>query len=306
MRRGSTVLLSRAVERRLVWMFGSPRSGSTWLLNILRAMPGVAGIDEPNIGLHLAPLVSDVFASPAASTPLAAFRVNDVRGSNPDYFFAEGYASLWRAPLRRLLLERLGVHLRESNPRGRWCIVKEPNGSQAADLVLDLLPRSRLLFVLRDGRDVVDSELDAAQKGSWRSRYDGGRDMTTDERVAYAADRATHWAFRTELVADAYDKHDPELRHRVTYEQLRSNTVGEVGEILRWLGVDSSRLEETVAALAFERIPVHLRGSKQFARAATPGMWQENLSADEQRVVTDILRPTLQRVGYSVEEPSAR
>ena len=39
-----------------------------------------------------------------------------------------------------------------------------------ADLLLDLFPRSRFVFLLRDGRDVVDSWLAAYRPGSWAPR----------------------------------------------------------------------------------------------------------------------------------------
>jgi len=66
--------------------------------------------------------------------------------------------------LRTLLLERFGAHLRRAGGSDPLCVIKEPNGSQGAGFILFRLPCSRLLFLLRDGRDVVDSELDASGK----------------------------------------------------------------------------------------------------------------------------------------------
>ena len=47
-----------ALESRLVWVLGSPRSGSTWLSSLLRASPRVVRVDEPGIGVHLGVLVA--------------------------------------------------------------------------------------------------------------------------------------------------------------------------------------------------------------------------------------------------------
>ena len=43
------------LESRLVWLFGSPRSGSTWLLQMLGEHPRIVPINEPLIGFHLSP-----------------------------------------------------------------------------------------------------------------------------------------------------------------------------------------------------------------------------------------------------------
>src|SRR6266550_1206004 len=47
-------------ESQLVWLLGSPRSGSTWLLTLLSEHRDVAPIDEPLIGEHLAPFLCDL------------------------------------------------------------------------------------------------------------------------------------------------------------------------------------------------------------------------------------------------------
>ena len=44
--------------------------------------------------------------------------------------------------------------------RNPYLVVKEPNTSEAADTLVKLLPSSRVVFLVRDGRDVVDSMLD--------------------------------------------------------------------------------------------------------------------------------------------------
>src|SRR5690606_32899244 len=42
-----------AHEDGLAWMFGSSRSGSTWLLRILSSLEAVVPIDDPRLGDHL-------------------------------------------------------------------------------------------------------------------------------------------------------------------------------------------------------------------------------------------------------------
>src|SRR5215216_8110349 len=40
-------------EDRLVWIFGSSRSGSTWLLRMLSELDDAVAIDDPHLGHHL-------------------------------------------------------------------------------------------------------------------------------------------------------------------------------------------------------------------------------------------------------------
>ena len=40
-------------EDRLVWIFGSSRSGSTWLLRMLSELDEAVTIDDPHLGHHL-------------------------------------------------------------------------------------------------------------------------------------------------------------------------------------------------------------------------------------------------------------
>src|SRR5688572_16983136 len=56
---------SFALERRVVWMLGSPRSGSTWLLHLLARLTGASAVDEPLIGAHLATPLGAVSGLPS-------------------------------------------------------------------------------------------------------------------------------------------------------------------------------------------------------------------------------------------------
>lgn len=146
---------------------------------------------------------------PAAGFPEQNLLYSDWRATQGDYFFSDRNAHVWRPALRRLVLERFAAQAADHGGRGP-VLVEEPNESQAAPLLGSLLPRSRLLVVWRDGRDVVDSQLDASRRGSWMDVVGGGRDMTAAERADYLVERAAGW--RTHAVQRAYAVHDPALR----------------------------------------------------------------------------------------------
>lgn len=289
-----------AVERRLVWMIGSPRTGTTWLLRMLGAHLDAVTLDEPQIGTHLVLFSPDLLGLPATGFTGDKLVYNDWRRDQDDYFFSDRYAPVWEPALRRMLLLRFAAQAADS---GRSAdapiIVKEPNGSQAAELIGRLLPRSRLLVVWRDGRDVVDSQLDASRRGAWMDVVGGGRDMTGPERLDYVAERALRWRKRTQVVQRAYAAHAPERRRALTYEALLTAPVPALESLGDWLGVTPrTPAAEVAATYDFAAIRPQDKGQGKFARAARPGMWRESLRPEEQELLHQIMGETLEQLGY--------
>ena len=300
-RAGAKEDVQAELERQLVWVFGSPRTGTTWLLNLICSHPSVMGIDEPGIGMHLAVYAPEALGVPAAGFAPEQLRVNDSRSRDDDYFFAASYAPVWQASVRALLLDRFAAQVERSSRPDDLVVIKEPNGSLGADVVMSALPAARLLWMVRDGRDVVDSQLDAAMKGSWLSHFGGGLDAGASDRLRFLEERAYLWVARTRVVQQAYDAHSTKLRHVVRYEEMRRDTLSILRDLYTWLGLDApSDIEQTVARRSFESLPAEQTGSGQFARAATPGLWRTNLTEEEQQRVTGIMRDTLVRLGYDV------
>lgn len=279
-----------STEQRLLWILGSPRSGSTWLLRMLNDCRGVTGVDEPLIGLHLAPFVCDRPGSQAEDFDLTNFTFNRIARETRGYFFGERYRTAWREPLRALICARFAAQVRHG-----LIAIKEPNGSQAADVILDAVPRSRLLFLLRDGRDVVDSVLDSLRAGSWLSEQFPIRGIDADVREEQVKNAAWKWVWQTEVVQEAFDRHKgPKLL--VRYERLRAEPEAELARVLDWLGV-SADVGALVERHAFERL--EKRGPGSFNRSATPGGWRVNLSEREQATLEEIMGPTLRRFGFA-------
>ncbi len=103
-------------------------------------------------------------------------------------------------------------------------------------------------------------------------------------------------------VQRAYDAHSPELRIAIRYEDLRADTMGTLRPLVDWLGAEHSdeELEAAVAALAFEAYPAKAKGPKSALRAATPGLWRENMSEAERIAMKEIMGETLEQLGYQV------
>ena len=291
-----------ALERRLVWMVGSPRSGTTWLLNLLRAHPRIKTLDEPLIGAHLGFPASVTVGMVARSPHVGeASRALDVFADRDDYFFSNSYQHAWLAPLRRLLLGRMLAQFRDLGGKDDtdYLVVKEPHGSEAADLLVKALPTCRLLVVVRDPRDVVDSVLDAVRTGGWASGLATLED-SPEARTRFVEDYARLWLERTNVVFAACRTLPSDQQLLLRYEDLLADPKAGIRSCLAWLGLDvPAEMDGHIARLSFNQLSADAKGPGRFARAATPGMWREKLHPQEQDIVNRITRPMLVELGYA-------
>src|SRR5690349_20718588 len=91
---------------RLAWIFGSSRSGSTWLLKMLADLEGVVAVDDPHLGHHLGVWRPIPLAWAACEDPPPLRTLLEVKAEEPGYFFAERYRDAWEDPLRALIEAR--------------------------------------------------------------------------------------------------------------------------------------------------------------------------------------------------------
>ena len=291
-------------EDRLNWIMGSSRSGSTWLTRMLASIPGAAAIDDPHLGHHLGTWrpISIAWATAAAPPELTTLRA--LKRDHDDYFFSDRYRDAWMPALRDLVRARFGAELADhadsEEPR---LFVKEP-GSQSAPLIFEAFPASRLVFLIRDGRDVVDSWVDAYDEGSWA--IDGGAFAVSEEgRLPLIRWLSTVWTHRTRVVAGVYDRLEPKARLLVRYERLLANPASELARICETAGLECDHLDQVAEGHRFSRISPRERGSGRAARAASPGSWRRTMSAAEQRAMHEIMGPMLDRFGYTWAEHRA-
>jgi hypothetical protein len=285
----------RGLEEKLIWIFGSPRSGSSWMMRLIGGRPGIAVVNESYLGAHLVPVGGEVEAG--------EYYEHGERAGDPSYFFARDYMPVLRPLLHELVLRGFHNQLRQMghDPIPRWVAIKEPNGSHAADTIVSLLPRSRMLFLLRDGRDVVDSLVDAMLGSeSWWAERTTSLGRPPQERLAFVAQHSNLWVRRTMATQRGYDSLPEDQRLLVRYEELLADTPGQLRRIFDWLELDTSdaELREVVGRHAFESAPDSRRGPGKDMRAATPGLWRENLTEEEQRTMHEIMGEKLTELGY--------
>jgi hypothetical protein len=288
---------------RLAWIFGSSRSGSTWLLRMLSGLRGVVPIDDPHLGHHLGVWRPIPLAWAACEEPPPLSTLLDVKATEPGYFFAERHRDCWEQPLRSLIEARFEAEAAEigEDAAGSAYVVKEP-GSHVAPLLTELFPGSKVVFLLRDGRDVVDSWLDAYSEGSWATPG-GAFPVSPEGRIALIRWLSAVWSFRSRAVREAYESCASGDRVLVRYEELLEHTTPCLRRICETIEVDAAGLARVVECNRFEQ--VEARGAKQEIRSACPGSWQENLTPEERAAMQEALGPALEEFGYAISASAA-
>lgn len=312
-----------ALESSLVWIFGSPRTGSTWLTEMLcdpaRIDPGrEAGfsvgpavtepidsipVNEFLLAKHIAPAFGEPVRRGADLYPAS---LNNYMAHKPAYLFGEQAADVWRPGSRRLGLVRLNSTVERARESGTAItehpklIIKEVNGSYAADLMMPLFPRSQMVFLVRDGRDVVDSLAHALGDGGWLAKRNRLAHYDADSRMEWLRRTAVEWTCDIDAVYRAYDAQPSGQRSIIRYEDLLEDTAGALGKLLGSLGLRRSprRIKHIVERHAFAKLPEQSRGASRHRRAARPGLWRENLTEAEQTTLQKIMGERLQRLGY--------
>jgi hypothetical protein len=314
------------LESKLVWIFGSPRTGSTWLLEMLchplkldpnsdlgfkwrQGSDGevpVLPMNEFLISWHIVPTRPGAQVKNGLVLPKT---VNRFSRHRPSYAFSAAYEDVWGPEMRRLTLIRQYAVVKRAREAGLklaadppLMVIKEVNGSEGADVVMSLFPRSKMVFLLRDGRDVLDSLLDAYSPEGWWTRMGlakGGFE-SPEERLEFVRDNCLNWAGRMTVCTRAYENHDPELRRQIKYEDLLADTPGVLGELAAWLDLPGGpkRIQNVAKSHAFEAVPEKHKGPGKLRRSATPGAWRQGLTPEDQKVAQEIMGETLSRLGY--------
>jgi len=279
-----TIKQESILEGNLVWIFGSPRSGTTWLARkLLKHTTHL--MDEPLIGTTLATV-----------TGKGNHDWYQIHKARKDYFFSDEYSVLWKNFIKKMILNRIYCQFLSLSKK---IIIKEPNGSFGSNIISQCLPNSKIIILLRDGRDIMDSNMDARSEGGWQA-VRKGKAITGEERIPFLKQLARNWNVRMNIVMETYDNHKENLRYIVRYENLRKNTTEELENIYKFLDIkiEKNRLKTIVTNSSFENIPAEKKGKGKPQRSATPGGWKDNMRKEEIKVMEKIMGSTLKRLGY--------
>jgi hypothetical protein len=270
-------------SENVVWIFCSNRSGSTWLSSMMGEIEGHEVWNEPLVGK----LFGDLYYAGAAGHQKVKH-----------YILGDYHKGSWLDSIQSFVLSEATARFPEV-AEGGYLIIKEPNGSIGAPLLSEAMPASRVIFLVRDPRDVAASGLDAARKGSWQ--YENAADrgwkreaLADNQPDVWVRRRAQNYVRHAGKARDAYEAHKgPKVLIR--YEELRDDTPGTMERLYSTLGIQvgGEELARAVEKHAWENIPEKEKGQGKFYRRAKPGGWREDLTPGQVEIVEQVSAPLL-------------
>jgi hypothetical protein len=280
---------------QLVFVVGSPRSGTTWLQAMLASHPSVATGPET----HFFKAIEGVEATFAKVLP----RQVGLRQYLSEGEFYETLAEMFHQ-----------VASKVSEPYGPTPVFleKTPEHCLHARLILRCLPRARFIHLLRDGRHVVSSLVRAHRE--WADAKNPYRSVTIASQVWQQCVSAARG------IPALLD--DPDDYTELRYEDLKGSPVEHMEKLFDWMGlpadpatvrsiVDENRLEAVKQKRGFDTIVppvgtgVETRRAEPecfFGRGATEAK-ATGLTRLEQHQFHRVCGPLLREMGYCDELP---
>ncbi len=273
--------------QNIVWIFGSGRSGSTWLSSMMGDIEGHALWGEPWVGA----LFGNYYYRGVAE-----------RKHQTLHFIMGPHRETWIGSIRHFVLDSARAIFPALGEDG-YLIIKEPNGSIGAPLLMEALPESRMVLLVRDPRDVVASAMDARSEGGWNYErnkklyLEGRKRSSSKDPDAFAEGRAKRYLEGMGKAKEAYDAHRG-YKALVKYEDLRADALGTMKRMYSELGIEvnEEELAGVVQKHSWEKIPEENKGDGKFYRKATPGGWREDLTPEQAKTVERITAPLLKEL----------
>ena len=211
---------------RAVFVVGAPRSGTTWLHQLLAVHPEVATAGESHLFCEG---LGELLANHADPDPYMKL----------DTWVSHGELLTLVRALTDGLFQRMRDHGR---PGATRVLDKTPNHVPHAARLAAVYPDAAFVHIIRDGRDAAASAQDLwSFDEAWRAHG----------RVA------ARWR---EAVLDVREHLGGRWYHEVRYEDLVADTPGRLGAILDHLGLDHDA-GFLRAAAEFARTPINVRPS---------------------------------------------
>jgi hypothetical protein len=267
--------LAALAERRLFFVGGAPRSGTTWLQQMLDAHPQVCCRGE---GLFLHHLTVPLERLMAERAPVIEGKNRELFGHTGGFpLHAPGDVEHLAATAILLALDRYNA-----GPECRAIGEKTPENVFFFPRLMAMFPDARCIGIVRDPRDVLSSAWHFFGKKH-------GQDIGSFIRAALPSMEAGARA----MVAFAHAQ--PATCRLVTYESLRGNPAPVLAALFALLDVetDAAILDRIIAATTFAAATggraagVAQEGS--FFRRGIIGDWRETLPPEQNRAIFQVL-----------------
>jgi hypothetical protein len=282
--------LAGLAQRQLFFVGGAPRSGTTWLQQMLDCHPDVSCRGEGLFWKHLAVPLEAMLAQQYQALKDKNARLFRHTGGYPlpapdevDHLLATAIL----LALRRQVADRPCRAVGEKTPENLFLFSR----------LRRLFPRARFIAIARDPRDVLTS--------AWHMFH---TPLPSADRVAamtaFIRGALPSLADGARAVI-AFGESHPDALMTVTYEALRGEPAPILARLFRFLGV-SDRAEVVADCLARTSFATLTRGRTtggeeggSFLRKAVVGDWRSTLTPEMNEIVLQELGWTFPHFGWN-------
>lgn len=254
-------------------VYGAPRSGTTYLEQILNAHPAIFISHETR-----------VFAWLHGALNLTE---NHLLVANDRDVFVEHLRAVFPQVMRDFY-RRLAPGVRywgDKNPH-----YADPRVAGSLDLVAELFPGSLFIHIIRDGRDVVSSLLRKDRQGKPWATFEQAHDT---------------WKKHVRL-GRAFGQKLPHRYLELRYERLVADDVAVSREILQFLGLDPHPTVEAFCQAQREHRTPFMGPTRNLAKGITASEWSTVLSLEDQARSLELIGKQLVLYDYETQASLAR
>lgn len=265
-------------DKQFLFVIGSPRSGTTWLHRMLTEHPSVAGLE-------------------GELTVFSYLRQWELRYQKEKYYIDRGERRQgipriydeeeFYQGLRSLAHQAYG-RLLERKPQATHILDKHPGYALCMPLIDRLVPQTRFVHVIRDGREVAVSMMSAQKRAGF-----GAGDIKGASR---------DWADHLRTARSEGRKLGPERYLEVRYEEMTADPGNALKKVLHFadLALPDAEVARIVQAYDIDKKQVSWGDSSLNKLRKTPGaIWQKKLSLEERWIMDRMVGDLLQELGYA-------
>lgn len=270
-----------SLDRQFVFIVGAPRSGTTWLHQMLAEHPAVAALPEEMtlFSKYLAP------AAHAYAEESERLRNGAWRQGLPLLVDEEEF----RQALL-LVVERVYARVVARKPGAEVVLDKHPHYAAHLPFISHLLPDCKVIHIIRDGRDVAVSTM--------RTKRLVGHGQGTIEGAAQV------WVNRVRQAQRFGEEAGSHRYLEMRYEDLLADTRDGVARVLAFIGTSEAPgyLDHVVDAFHVEKRMVS-RGDRDLnaLRGVSGAIWERKLVLHERFLFDRLAGSLLSELGYARE-----
>lgn len=288
-----------------VFVIGCPRSGTTWVTQMLASHPMTIGAGEshlfPDVYRRIVEHRGDVSELPEMLLRQCESKSDQKFVGAHQYVAPQRLAEIVEHALRRgrrkgwdretmagevvrVVLDEF--FLRRGGSGEDVLVEKTPTHVHYADVMARLFPEARFVHVLRDGRDVCVSLQMRAKKAAWAPPQ-------RREQIAMwtqCVERGLQWAA------------DPRFEGRmmtVRYEDFQQDFADHCRRLYAFCGLpaDETLVDRAASKTDFQRIKQ--RGEGLHNRKGVVGDWREHFTREDIELFEQMAGDTFRRCGYA-------